>query len=261
MQRTGILARKLGMTRVFHDDGTHIPVTVLVVENCQGVATRTAASNGYTAVQLGAGEARVKTLGKAQRGHFAKAQVEPKRRLVEFRVTEDALLDVGVELVPSHFVPGQRVDVAGTTIGKGFAGAMKRHGFSGLEASHGVSISHRSHGSTGNSQDPGRVWKGKKMAGQMGNRRAKIQNLEVVSVDDDQGLLFIKGAIPGSKQGWVEVTDAVKVAFPADAPVPAGLRQSADAAEPEESAIPAEEVTADIDAPAGGGSGEAEETK
>ena len=224
MQRTGILARKLGMTRVFHDDGTHVPVTVLAVENCQVVAQRTSDTNGYTAMQVGSGTARIKNLSKAQRGHFAKAEVEPKRKLVEFRVTEDAMLDVGAELVPSHFVPGQRVDVAGTSVGKGFAGAMKRHGFSGLEATHGVSVSHRAHGSTGHSQDPGRVFKGKKMAGHLGDRRATIQNLEIVSVDDDRGLLFIKGAIPGAKEGWVEVTDAVKAAVPDDAPVPAGLR-------------------------------------
>ncbi len=227
VQRTGILARKLGMTRVFHEDGTHVPVTVLAIENCQVVAQRTSETDGYTAVQVGVGIARVKNLSKAQRGHFAKANVEPKNRLVEFRVSADAMVDVGAELVPSHFVPGQRVDVAGTSVGKGFAGAMKRHGFAGLEASHGVSISHRAHGSTGHSQDPGRVFKGKKMAGQMGNRRAKIQNLEVVSVDDDRGLLFIKGAVPGSKEAWIEVTDAVKATRPEDAPVPAGLRRSA----------------------------------
>ena len=227
VQRTGILARKLGMTRVFDEDGTHVPVTVLAIENCQVVAQRTSETYGYTAIQIGAGTARVKNLSKAQRGHFAKANVEPKNRLVEFRVSADAMIDVGAELVPSHFVRGQRVDVAGTSVGKGFAGAMKRHGFAGLEASHGVSISHRAHGSTGHSQDPGRVFKGKKMAGQMGNRRAKIQNLEVVSVDDDRGLLFIKGAIPGSKEAWIEVTDAVKATRPEDAPVPAGLRGSA----------------------------------
>jgi len=230
VQRTGILARKLGMTRVFHDDGTHLPVTVLAIENCQVVAQRTSETDGYTAIQVGSGSARIKNLSKAQRGHFTKAKVEPKKRLVEFRVSDDAMLDVGDELVPSHFVPGQRVDVAGTSIGKGFAGAMKRHGFAGLEASHGVSISHRSLGSTGHSQDPGRVFKGKKMAGQMGNKRTTIQNLEIVSVDDNRGLLFIKGAIPGSKEAWIEITDAVKTAMPEGAPVPAGIRRSADGA-------------------------------
>ena len=236
MQRTGILARKLGMTRVFHDDGTHVPVTVLAVENCQVVAQRTSESDGYTAIQIGSGAARVKNLSKAQRGHFAKAKVEPKNRLVEFRVSEDAMIDVGAELVPSHYVPGQRVDVAGVSVGKGFAGAMKRHGFAGLEATHGVSVSHRAHGSTGHSQDPGRVFKGKKMAGQMGNRRATVQNLEVVSVDDERGLLFIKGAIPGSKEAWIEVTDAVKANVPDDAPLPAGLRQSASATDSDDTA-------------------------
>ncbi len=237
MQRTGILARKLGMTRVFHDNGTHVPVTVLAVEKCQVVARRTAESDGYTAMQIGAGEARVRKLSKAERGHFAKAKVEPKSRLVEFRVSEDALLEVGDELVPSHFVPGQRVDVAGTSIGKGFAGAMKRHGFAGLEATHGVSVSHRSHGSTGHSQDPGRVFKGKKMAGQLGNRRAKVPNLEVVSVDDDRGLLFVKGAVPGANQAWVEVTDALKTVLPEEAPFPGGLRGTAATAEAEQSDV------------------------
>ena len=227
MQRTGILARKLGMTRMFHDDGRHLPVTVLAVENCQVVARRTVQSDGYTAMQIGAGAARVKRLSRAERGHFAKAEVEPKACLVEFRVSADALLGVGAELVPSHFVPGQRVDVAGTSIGKGFAGAMKRHGFGGLEATHGVSVSHRSHGSTGHSQDPGRVFKGKKMAGHLGHRRVKVQNLEIVSVDDDRGLLFVKGAVPGAEEGWVEVTDAVKTVLPEEAPLPAGVRGTA----------------------------------
>ena len=226
MQRTGILARKLGMTRMFRDDGRQLPVTVLAVENCQVVARRTAQSDGYTAMQVGAGAARVKKLSKAQRGHFAKAKVEPKSRLVEFRVSEDALLEVGAEIIPSHFVPGQRVDVAGTSIGKGFAGAMKRHGFGGLEATHGVSVSHRSHGSTGHSQDPGRVFKGKKMAGHLGHCRVKVQNLEIVSVDDDRGLLFVKGAVPGAESDWVEVTDAIKTALPEGAPFPAGLRMA-----------------------------------
>ena len=245
MQRTGLLARKLGMTRVFHEDGTHVPVTVLQIDNCQVVARRTSDNDGYDAIQLGVGSARVKNLTKAQRGHFAKAKVEPKKRLVEFRVTEDALLDVGAELVPSHFVPGQRVDVAGTSVGKGFAGAMKRHGFAGLEATHGVSISHRAHGSTGHSQDPGRVFKGKKMAGHMGAKRATVQNLEIVSVDDERGLLFVKGAIPGAKEGWVEVTDAVKATVPDAAPVPAGLRRTDEVSDEPEAAEETEAATDD----------------
>jgi len=248
VQRTGILARKLGMTRVFHEDGMHIPVTVLSVERCQVIARRTAESDGYNGIQVGAGAVRVKKLSKSERGHFAKAKVEPKSRLVEFRVTEDALLAVGDEILPSHFVPGQRVDVMGTSIGKGFAGAMKRHGFSGLEATHGVSISHRAHGSTGHSQDPGRVFKGKKMAGQLGNRRATVQNLEVISVDDDRGLIFVKGAVPGSKEAWVAVTDAVKTALPKEAPVPAGLRGVMEGGEDKELEVAAaaeEEVAPD----------------
>ncbi len=231
--RTGLLAQKLGMTRTFAEDGTHVPVTVLKVDNCQVVAVRRQDSDGYDAVQLGNGTAKVKNVGKAMRGHFAKAKVEPKRRLTEFRVSTDALLEVGQELSPDHFVPGQYVDVAGITIGKGFAGSMKRHHYHGLRATHGVSVSHRSHGSTGNSQDPGRVFKGKKMAGHMGDRRRTQQNLRIVSTDVEEGLILVRGAVPGAKGGWVRIIDAVKHSLPEDAPFPAGLRGTAPEAEPE----------------------------
>ena len=225
--RTGLIARKLGMTRVFSGDGRHLPVTVLKLDNLQVVGVRTREKDGYTALQLGAGAVKVKNLSKPKRGHFAKAKVEPKHKLVEFRVSDDALLDVGAEIVADHFVPGQIVDVTGTTIGKGFAGAMKRHGFAGLEASHGVSVSHRSHGSTGHSQDPDRVFKGKKMAGQMGGVRATTQNLEIVSTDRDRGLILVKGAVPGSKGAYVLVSDAKKAPVPDAAPFPAGTRDRA----------------------------------
>ena len=217
--RTGLIARKLGMTRVFSGDGRHVPVTVLKIDYCQVVGVRTREKDGYTALQLGAGAVKVKNLSKPKRGYFAKAKVEPKHKLVEFRVSDDALLDVGTEIVADHFVPGQIVDVTGTTIGKGFAGAMKRHGFAGLEASHGVSVSHRSHGSTGHSQDPGRVFKGKKMAGQMGGVRATTQNLEIVSTDTERGLILVKGAVPGSKGAYVLISDAKKAPVPDDAPL------------------------------------------
>lgn len=222
--RSGLIAQKKGMTRVFTEDGRHVPVTVLAVEDCQVVAVRTTEKEGYTAVQLGAGKAKAKNTSKAMRGHFAKAKVEPKRRLAEFRVDADAMLDVGAELTADHFVPGQYVDVTGTSIGKGFAGAMKRHGFSGLRASHGVSISHRAHGSTGQCQDPGRVFKGKKMAGHLGAARVTTLNLEVVASDPDQGVILVKGAIPGARQGWVLVRDAVKRVLPDGVPFPAAVR-------------------------------------
>ncbi|MBB4123851.1 large subunit ribosomal protein L3 [Martelella radicis] len=212
------------MTRVFNDAGEHIPVTVLRMDGCQVVATRTKDKNGYTAVQLGAGRSKVKNTSKALRGHFAKGSVEPKAKLVEFRVSEDNLLEIGAELTAGHFVSGQLVDVTGTTIGKGFAGAMKRHNFGGLRATHGVSISHRSHGSTGSNQDPGKVWKGKKMAGHMGQTRVTTQNLEVVRTDEERGLILVKGAVPGSKGAWITVRDAVKSGVPENAPRPAGLR-------------------------------------
>ncbi len=221
--RSGIIARKLGMTRVFNDNGHHVPVTVLKLENVQVVAVRNIEEDGYVAVQLGAGTAKAKNTSKPLRGHFAKANVLPKSKLAEFRVSEDALLDVGVTLVPSHFVVGQKVDCVGTTQGKGFAGVMKRHNFGGLRASHGVSISHRSHGSTGQCQDPGKVFKGKKMAGHMGAIRNTTQNLEIVSVDDAEGVILIHGAISGPKNGWVLISDAVKAPTPEDAPFPAGL--------------------------------------
>jgi large subunit ribosomal protein L3 len=223
MQRTGLLAKKLGMTRIFKDDGTHVPVTVLHVDNVQVVAARTAEKDGYTAVQLGWGKAKVKNVSQPNKGHFAKAKVEPKAKLVEFRVDADGLLEPGATLSAAHFVAGQKVDVVGTTKGKGFAGAMKRWNFSGLEASHGVSISHRSHGSTGNRQDPGKTFKNKKMAGHLGAERVTTQNLEVAAVDAEKGLLMIKGAVPGAKGGYVLVSDAVKKARPAEAPFPAGL--------------------------------------
>jgi large subunit ribosomal protein L3 len=225
--RTGVIAKKMGMTRIFQDDGRHVPVTVLALDNVQVVARREADGDGYVAVQLGAGSAKAKNLTKPQRGHFGKAEVEPKARLVEFRVADDALLDVGAEITADHFVPGQMVDVQGCTQGKGFAGAMKRWGFGGLRATHGVSVSHRSHGSTGNRQDPGRVFKNKKMAGHMGARNRTQQNLEIVRTDAERGLLFVKGSVPGHKGGWLIVKDAVKVQRPAEAPYPAGIRQSA----------------------------------
>ena len=221
--RSGIIARKLGMTRVFNDAGHHVPVTVVKIDDVQVVAVRTKERDGYTAVQLGAGVAKAKNTSKPMRGHFAKANVLPKSKLAEFRVGEDAVLDVGSKLAPSHFVAGQMVDVIGTTQGKGFAGAMKRHNFAGLRASHGVSVSHRSHGSTGQCQDPGKVFKGKKMAGQMGAARNTTQNIEVVSVDNDEGTVLLRGAIPGPKSGWILISDAIKAARPEGAPFPAGL--------------------------------------
>jgi len=221
--RTGLLAKKVGMTRVYREDGTHVPVTVMQLDKCQVTGQRTEDKNGYTAVQLGAGSRKVKRTNKALRGQFAAANVEPKARLVEFRVSPENLIDVGAELSANHFIVGQKVDVSAVTIGKGFAGAMKRHNFGGLRATHGVSISHRSHGSTGQCQDPGKVFKGKKMAGQMGNRRRTTQNLTIVRTEEDRGLVLIKGAVPGPKGGWVEIKDAVKRPIPADIPLPAAL--------------------------------------
>ncbi len=221
--RTGLMARKLGMTRIFGVDGSHVPVTVLRVEDNEVVAVRVAERDGYIAVQVGMGKVKTKNVTKPLRGHFAKAKVEPKAELGEFRVAADAVVDVGAKLSAAHFVAGQRVDVSATSIGKGFAGAMKRHNFAGLRASHGVSISHRAHGSTGQCQDPGRVFKGKKMAGHMGAQRVTTLNLEVAGVDPDRGLLLIRGAVPGSKGAIVRVRDAVKRARPSEAPYPAGL--------------------------------------
>lgn len=251
--RTGLIAQKLGMTRLFDDEGRHVPVTVLKVDGLQVVSVRTKEKNGYVAVQLGAGKAKLNRISKPLRGHYAKNKIEPKKKLVEFRVSEDALLDVGAELGANHYIKGQYVDVAGTTIGKGFAGAMKRHNFGGMRASHGVSISHRAHGSTGQCQDPGRVFKGKRMAGHMGSVRATAQNLEVVLVDGEEGLLFVKGAVPGSKNGWVFVKDAVKKPAPEGVPFPAGLKTDLKAANEETPAdAPVEEnaETAAAEAPA-----------
>lgn len=225
--RSGVIAKKLGMTRLFMEDGRQVPVTVLQMENVQVVAQRTGDRDGYTAVQLGAGSAKAKRTSQGMRGHFAAAKVEPKRKIAEFRVSADNLIEVGAEITADHYLTGQYVDIAGTSIGKGFAGAMKRHNFGGLRATHGVSVSHRSHGSTGQCQDPGKVFKGKKMAGHMGAVRVTTQNLEVMKTDADRGLIMIKGAVPGSKGGWVTIKDAVKKAAPEGLPMPAAIRASA----------------------------------
>ena len=229
--RSGVIAKKLGMTRLFLEDGKQVPVTVLQLDSLQVVAQRTADKDGYTAVQLGAGTAKVKRTTAAMRGHFAKAKVEPKRKIAEFRVTPDCMIGVGEEITANHYFEGQYVDVAGTSIGKGFAGAMKRHNFGGLRASHGVSVSHRSHGSTGQCQDPGKVFKGKKMAGHLGAVRTTTQNLQVVRTDADRGLIMIKGAVPGSRGGWVTIKDAVKKPLSDLVIIPAALRSAAKAAE------------------------------
>ena len=247
-RRPGVIAQKMGMTRIFTDDGRHVPVTVLKMETCQVTAQRTEESHGYTALQLGAGKAKVKNVNGAMRGHFAKIRVEPKRTVAEFRVSKDALIDVGQELQADHFTTGQFVDVVGTSIGKGFAGGMKRHNFSGLRASHGVSISHRSIGSTGHCQDPGKVFKGKKMPGQMGSVRSTVQNLEIISTDVDRGLILVRGGVPGPESGIVFVSDAVKLGLPKDAPYPTSFRDTTSdksevvGAGSEESAV-ADEVT------------------
>lgn len=241
--RTGLIAQKLGMSRVFTADGKHVPATVLKVDNCEVVAVQTNEKNGYTAVQLGAGSRKAKNVAEPQRGHFAKAKVEPKAKVAEFRVSEDALLEVGAELCVSHFVPGQFVDVTGITIGKGFQGVMKRWNFGGMRATHGVSVVHRSAGSTGQRQSPGRVFKNKKMAGQMGNVQRTIQNLRVIEVHPEQGLIVVEGAVPGHKGAWISIKDAVKKALPKEAPQPAGLKGKgtvAQAAEAQPEAQPAE---------------------
>ncbi|WP_306031040.1 50S ribosomal protein L3 [Stappia sp. MMSF_3263] len=227
--RSGVIAQKVGMTRIYNDAGEHVPVTVLKLENCQVIAHRTEEKNGYVALQVGAGLAKVKNTPKAMRGHFAVASVEPKRRLAEFRVSSENLIEVGAEITADHFVEGQFVDVTGTSIGKGFAGAMKRHNFGGMRASHGVSITHRAHGSTGQCQDPGKVFKGKKMAGQMGAEQVTTQNLKIVRTDVERGLIMIQGAVPGSKGGWIVIRDAVKKALPEGVPMP-GAYRSTDAA-------------------------------
>jgi large subunit ribosomal protein L3 len=225
--RTGVIAKKMGMTRLFQADGRHVPVTVLQLEDVQVVGRREADRDGYTAVQLGAGKAKAKNVAKPQRGIFGKAEVELKAKVVEFRVAEDALLDVGATITADHFVAGQMVDISGVTQGKGFQGGMKRWGFGGLRATHGVSVSHRSLGSTGQRQDPGRVFKNKKMAGHMGARNRTQQNLEIVRTDAERGLLFVKGSVPGHKGGWLTVQDAVKSPRDERAPYPAGLLENA----------------------------------
>jgi large subunit ribosomal protein L3 len=225
--RTGVIAKKLGMARFFDEAGSHVPVTVLSLEGCQVVAHRTKEKDGYVALQLGAGAKKAKNTSKAMRGHFAKGEVEPKRTLAEFRVSEDNLVDVGAELSADHFVAGQKVDITGVTVGKGFAGAMKRWNFGGLRATHGVSVSHRSHGSTGNRQDPGRTFPGKKMAGHYGQETVTTLNITVWRVDAERGLILVKGAVPGTEGTFVKIRDAVKSALPAEAPKPAGLRNAA----------------------------------
>ena len=245
--RTGLIAKKIGMTRLYMADGTHVPVTVLSLKDCQVIANQTKSKNGYNSVTLGVGEAKLKNTNKAQKEVYAKIKVAPKMKQKEFRVSESNMIAIGSELSANHFTVGQFVDVTGVTIGKGFAGAMKRHNFGGLRASHGVSISHRSHGSTGNSQDPGRVFKGKKMAGHMGDRQRTIQNLQVVAVDEDRGLIFIKGGLPGSKGKWISIKDSVKKAIPNDVPLPAGLKGTAVNIEKEKSLeIEASESNEDV---------------
>ena len=229
--RSGLIAQKLGMTRIFKEDGTHVPVTVLSLQNCQVVGQRTAEKDGYTALQLGAGTVKTKNITKADRGQFAVAKVEPKRQITEFRVDAENLIEVGATMTADHFVEGQLVDVTGTSIGKGFAGGMKRWNFGGLRASHGVSVSHRSHGSTGQRQDPGKVFKGKKMAGHMGDRRVTTQNLKVVRTDVERGLIMVEGAVPGAKGGWIQIRDAVKKPAHKDAVTPGKFKPAAAQAE------------------------------
>ena len=228
--RSGVIAQKIGMTRVYNDAGEHVPVTVLRMENCQVVAQRTQEKNGYTAVQLGVGLAKVKNTSKAMRGHFATASVEPKAKVAEFRVSDDNLLDVGAEITVEHYVPGQKVDVTGTTVGKGFQGVMKRHNFGGGRATHGNSVSHRTHGSTGQRQDPGKVFNGKKMAGHLGQERVTTQNLKVVKTDVERGLIMVQGSVPGAKGGWIMIKDAVKKPAHKDAAVPGKFKAAAEAA-------------------------------
>jgi large subunit ribosomal protein L3 len=243
--RTGVIAKKMGMMRLFNEDGRHVPVTVLALEGCQVVGARSAEKDGYFAVRLGAGVRKAKNVNKPQRGEFAKAQVEPKARVAEFRVAdENGLLPVGATISAEHFVAGQLVDISGNTQGKGFAGGMKRWGFGGMRASHGVSISHRALGSTGQRQDPGKVFKNKKMAGHMGDKQRTQQNLEVVRTDAERGLIFVKGSVPGAKNGWLLIKDAVKVAPPEGLPFPGALKNDNEAPVVEEVAIIATEVEA-----------------
>ena len=236
--RTGLIAKKLGMTRIFDDAGMHVPVTLLSLDGCQVVGQRTKDKDGYVALRLGAGAKKAKNTTKAERGMFAKSEVEPKRIVTEFRVTEDALIDVGAEMTADHFVAGQKVDIQGTTIGKGFAGAMKRWNFGGMRATHGVSVSHRAHGSTGQRQDPGKVFKGKKMAGHLGVETVTTQNLTIFRVDAERGLLLVKGAVPGAEGSYVKVSDAIKRARPDEAPMPGAFRKAGDAKLTKEEAAP-----------------------
>ena len=222
--RCGVIARKLGMSRIFNDKGEHVPVTVLRLEDVEVLSIKSMEKDGYIAVQLGFNNKKLKNINKPLKGYFAKAKTEPKEKIIEFRVSEDALLKIGDKIGINHFIPGQKIDVVGISQGKGFAGSMKRHNFGGMQATHGVSISHRAHGSTGNSQDPGRTWKGKKMAGQYGNVRVTTQNLKVVKLLVDENLILVEGSVPGSKNGIVTLSDAVKHDLPKDAPFPAGLR-------------------------------------
>jgi large subunit ribosomal protein L3 len=241
-QRTGLLARKLGMTRFFDETGQHVPVTVLSLDGCQVTAQRTVEKDGYTALQLGAGAKKAKNTPNGMRGHFAKAQVEPKRVVAEFRIEEGAMIDVGAEFTADHYLPGQKVDITGTTVGKGFAGAMKRWNFGGMRATHGVSVSHRAHGSTGQRQDPGKTFAGKKMAGHLGQETVTTMNLTVWKVDVERGLILIKGAVPGTEGSYVKVRDAIKKAAPADLPRPGAFRKSGEAAV---AAAPVEEAQVD----------------
>ena len=241
--RSGVIAQKMGMTRVFTEAGEHVPVTVLRLNNCQVVGHRSKDKNGYVALQLGAGARKVRNVPKAERGNFAVAKVEPKRKLAEFRVSEDALIPVGSEITADHFVVGQFVDVTGTSIGKGYAGGMKRWNFGGLRASHGVSISHRSIGSTGGRQDPGKTFKNKKMPGHLGVERVTTLNLRVVQTDVERGLIMLEGAVPGHKGGWITVRDAVKKALPKEAPKPGKFKApAAEAAPARAEAVPAAEA-------------------
>ncbi|HEX2560002.1 50S ribosomal protein L3 [Phenylobacterium sp.] len=251
--RTGVIAKKLGMARFFDEAGVHVPVTVLSLDGCQVVGQRTADKDGYVALQLGAGVKKAKNTSKAMRGHFAKAEVEPKRTLAEFRVSEDNLIDVGAELTADHFVPGQKIDVTGTTVGKGFAGAIKRWNFGGLRATHGVSVSHRSHGSIGQRQDPGKVFKNKKMAGHLGQETVTTLNLTVWRVDPERNLILVKGAVPGTEGSYVKIRDAVKAALPADAPKPGAFRKAGGAAQQAAAAEELAVTEAAPEAPAAGG--------
>jgi large subunit ribosomal protein L3 len=252
--RSGVIAQKVGMTRLFTEAGEHVPVTVLRLAQCQVVAHRSKEKDGYVALQLGAGSRKVKNVSKAERGRFAVAKVEPKRKLAEFRVSDDGLIPVGAEITADHFVVGQFVDVTGISTGKGFAGGMKRWNFAGLRASHGVSISHRSIGSTGGRQDPGRTFKNKKMPGQLGVERVTTLNLRVMQTDVERGLILIEGAVPGVKGGWITVRDAVKKALPKEAPKPGKFKAPAEAASAEAApaAAPAAVEAAPAAAPQGG---------